>query len=81
MPKLYRILPIAAAALCLAGCAPQRWQIQQSVYSYELREKPDGDYTSRNTLLLDARTGRTWVMVPTDEDEVATYQWVEMPRQ
>jgi len=81
MPKFCRNLFIAGAALCLAGCAPQRWQIHQSVYSYELREKSDGDYTSRNTILLDARTGRTWVMIPTGEDEVATYQWVEMPRQ
>ena len=69
---------LTTIALMGSGCASQRWQIRDVEHSY----KADGDeYYTRNTFLIDRKTGNTWVLSPSeDEDDAAGYDWIEMKK-
>ncbi len=65
-------------ALLLFGCASPRWQIQQADYAYRNKDNPKDEYYTKNAILIDTQTGKTWIMSPSDENDVADYYWVEM---
>jgi hypothetical protein len=80
--------PALAIAFLLAvgGCASPRWQITESQYTYSGGEDEDMKYNSTMTLLLDTRTGRSWMLYPMtadparieDEDDHG-FSWVPIP--
>jgi hypothetical protein len=80
MNKSAKLMAAAFLVLLPAGCSTPRWQIHQVDYSYEISESPEDDYATRNTILLDTRTGRTWMMIPGDEDDAVEneFKWREM---
>ena len=64
--------------LILCGCAAPRWQVYQSEYSYEAEGEKESKYFTRNTILVDGETGKTWILSPSDEEDEEDYYWVEM---
>jgi hypothetical protein len=79
MKKIILLSISAALPLLLSGCTSSRWQVRQAEYSYRSKDDPN-EYSTRNTLLLDSRTGKTWIMLPNDPNEAGSYHWEEMKR-
>ena len=70
---------VAGVGLVVCGCASPRWQIVDPEQSYRVKENPDDDYFTRNTFLIDTKTGRTWILSPSaEEEDEAGYDWIEM---
>lgn len=80
MKRDNRILAVPAVALVcslLAGCASARWQVHQSEYSYQAAPE-DGHYHTQNSILVDTKTGRSWILSPSAEDDPAGYEWIPL---
>jgi hypothetical protein len=76
--KILRIAPVLLCASLLVGCATSsRWQIHQTRMGFEGPNK--ANTLSENTILLDATTGKTWLLWP-NRDNGSQYGWVEIPR-
>ena len=77
--KRTRVLCIAAiTGFVLCGCVTPRWQVYQSEYSYDAEGEKESKYFTRNTILVDSKTGKTWILSPSDEGDEADYYWIEM---
>lgn len=70
-----------AAVVCLTGCSSPRWHVFRADYSYGTPKESEGDYSTQNTLLLDTRTGKTWILEPSEGDDPETWIWKEILRQ
>jgi hypothetical protein len=68
----------AFLTLLLSGCAAPRWQICRAEYSYRSNDDAEEEYVSGNTILLDTKTGMTWLMTPSDDEDAADFGWVKM---
>ena len=78
MKKTIVVCISAFLTLLLSGCAAPRWQICRAEYSYHSNDDAEEEYVSGNTILLDTKTGITWLMTPSDEEGAADFCWVEM---
>jgi hypothetical protein len=63
----------ALAAIVTAGCAAQRWSIERAETSFKAGDK---ESHAANTLLLDRRTGDTWLLWPEGDQ----YHWQKLKR-
>ena len=78
MKEIISIWITTLSILFLCGCSSPRWQIRGAEYSYRSKEKPDDEYFTKNTILIDTRTGKTWMLSPSGENDADDYYWVEM---
>jgi len=78
LKEIISIWTTTLSILFLCGCSSPRWQIRGAEYSYRSKEKPDDEYFTKNTILIDTRTGKTWMLSPSGENDADDYYWVEM---
>ena len=65
------LLPLLFGGL-LSGCASTpRWQIQSCQYDWG----EQSEHTDHGTILLDSRTGKTWMFMSNEEE----YYWKPIP--
>ena len=70
MKFMTAILVLGLAGL-LAGCMGPRWQIKPGQYAWG----EQSDHIVSNSLLLDARTGKTWILA----NDSTNYFWQPVP--
>ena len=61
-------------AITLAGCIGSRWEIR------EVREYQSHDSYTTKPVLVDGKTGNTWVLQKKKTDDEEEYSWKRLPR-
>ena len=77
MKKLGAIVAVILIGATLCGCTGQRWAISDANYSYESVDNDDTNYEVQMTVLLDTKTGDTWMLWANDEAECG-FAWMPM---
>jgi len=74
------ILAVFAVCVLTSGCATNRWSLHNSAYSYN--DKGEEIYSDSNTLLLDRKTGETWMLLPSTSSNPVEdrYEWRKLDK-
>lgn len=71
------VLASVVLALVLTACGAPRWQVNTVENSYSDPSAPEDNFASHDAILIDTRSGKTWILSTNDDDN---YYWQAMSR-
>jgi hypothetical protein len=76
MPR--RLLVAVLASALLSACGGTRWSVHQVEDAYQDPSRPERNYSSSDVLLLDERTGESWILW--SDPDSGDRHWKRVPR-